>query len=669
MATSTTSKKKVTTDTEGVLSLSVTDLDDNNAPKKKAAKTRKKTPAAKKAKKAATKKSPTKKTVVKKTATETKKVVKKDKKLTKNSVTSTTAKALTEKELLHIVKREPLGHLMVEHALRDAGFKGTVTSDKELLESYATDESIFSIKPQIVLQPVSKKDIEIAVSVLGKETKRFPSVSLTPRAAGTGLSGGALTDSVVIDVLKHLNHIEVPKEVKGKITITCEPGAMWKDVEKSLKKLDAYLPPYPASKDICSIGGSVGNNAAGPDSLRYGHVADWVESVDITLYDGHTYTVRPMDYKEYKALVKKNDAYAQIAEKIFKLIEENEGTIDAAKPKTKKNSAGYSLWNVIDTSVSEFKRNKGTFDLTRLISGSQGTLGIVTSITMRAEKIAHNTNLITIPVFSLPEAGEVIEEALKYDPINVEIFDALTYDLALKNPNFFRTRITGIEYYRILLSMYTTYHVRYGRKLPEFTLLVTIDNDVLQDTEPKAIVRSIREKGAKKARLVSNPAEREMLWQIRRASYTLSKFQDKTKRPAAFLEDMTVPPKNLPKFFTEIKRLLKKYNITAAVHGHGGNGHFHFYPLLDFTNKTTPALVVKMAEEFFNVAIKNDGNICGEHNDGIIRTPHLNKMFSKKALDLFKLVEHIFDPDDIFNPGKKVNPRFDVMESIRKTND
>jgi FAD/FMN-containing dehydrogenase len=108
--------------------------------------------------------------------------------------------------------------------------------------------------------------------------------------------------------------------------------------------------------------------------------------------------------------------------------------------------------------------------------------------------------------------------------------------------------------------------------------------------------------------------------------------------------------------------------VKAAVHGHGGNGHFHFYPLLDFTNKTTPMLVMKMAEKFYDTAVKYKGNICGEHNDGIIRTPFLNKMFSKQMLELFKTTEHIFDPDDIFNPGKKVNPRFDIKETMRHTN-
>jgi len=186
-------------------------------------------------------------------------------------------------------------------------------------------------------------------------------------------------------------------------------------------------------------------------------------------------------------------------------------------------------------------------------------------------------------------------------------------------------------------------------------------------TPAEIIAQKIKPTGTR-ARVVSNPIEAEMLWQIRRASYTLSKFQDPTKRPAAFLEDMTVPPENLSKFFVEIKKLFKEFNVTSAVHGHGGNGHFHFYPLLDFTQKTTPLMVEKMAEKFYNTAIKYKGNICGEHNDGIIRTPHLSKVFSKKMLDIFKKTEAIFDPEDIFNPGKKVNPRFDIKSSMRKSN-
>ena len=553
--------------------------------------------------------------------------------------------------------------------LRDAGFHGTVSSDKELLEEYATDESIFYIKPQIVLMPKDRRDVEIAVEVLGRETKRFPALSLTPRAAGTGLSGGSLTDSIVLDVVKHLNKISKISDVGGKVTVTCEPGAMWKDVELALKSYDAYIPPYPASKDICTIGGAVANNAAGSDSLRHGQVADWIESLEVTLYDGETYAIRPLSWKEYKTLIKQKDhALANIAKQVFTLIEKNEQVIKRAKPKTRKNSSGYALWNVLDTSVAEFKQGKGKFDLTRLISGSQGTLGIITSVTMRAAKIPHHTKLIVAPVFELKDASKVVLEALKYNPLNIEMFDGLTFDLALKNPEFFKRRLSGPRYYQVLFSMYATYHVGYGGKTPEFTLLITLDENSSKKASLKEVVQKLREQGSRKARVVKSESEAEMWWQLRRASFMLAKLKDPKKRPAPFLEDITVPPKQMAGFFREIKKFLKQYNLVAAVHGHGGDGHFHFYPLIDFTNRTTPALIVKMAEEFFSTAIKYEGNLCGEHNDGIIRTPHLSKMFSKAALDLFKQVEHIFDPDDIFNPGKKVNPRFDIKSSIRRTN-
>ncbi len=597
-----------------------------------------------------------------------KKPVKKTAKKASLKSESTESKSSPSKKDLHAISRHPLGHLLIEKLLREGGFRGGISSSKSVLDTYSNDESIFTIKPQIVLQPKDASDVERAVSLLAKETKRFPSLSLTPRAAGTGLGGGSLTDSVVIDVCTHLKHISEPVHKKGEVTLTVEPGAMWRDIEKRLAKERVYLPSFPASKDICSIGGAVANNAAGPDSLRFGHTADWVTSLNVVLHDGKTYTIAPMTYSEFKTASKKETTYGKILRDVFALLEKNEKMIEKAKPKTSKNTAGYSLWDVLDTSVAQFKKGKGTLDMTRLISGSQGTIGIITSITLKTAPIKKNTHLIAIPIFDLAEASVVIQKALEFDPINVELFDGFTFDLALKNPDFFRDRLGRLEYYQVLLSMYTTYHIRYKRTLPEFTLLITLDNETLGRHTPHSIVKILREHRGNRARLVLSAVEREMFWQIRRASYTLSKFQDPNKRPAAFLEDITVPPDQLARFFVEIKKLLKKYNLTAAVHGHGGNGHLHFYPLIDFTNKTTPALIVKMADEFFATAVKLKGNICGEHNDGIIRTPHLSKMFGKEVITLFEKLEHIFDPDDIFNPGKKVHPRFDIKNSIRHTN-
>ncbi len=622
------------------------------------------------AKKTPAKKKPAGKKLVAKKKAAPKKVSAKTKKVAPKP----RVKKLTLEEKMaarsHLRGPQASGHLFYESELRDAKFHGGISTDKKFLDIYAYDESIFSIKPQVVLQPKSQKDVEIAVKTLNQLTKKFPAVSLTPRAAGTGLSGGSLTDSVVIDVTAHMNKISNPIHTRDGVTVTTQPGAYFRDIEKTLKKHGHYIPAYPASKDICTIGGCVGNNSAGPDSLRHGHFANWITSLDVVLYDGHTYTIAPLTYKEFKALVKKKTAYAKIASDIFALIKKNEKLIDKSRPKTKKNTAGYSLWDVINGSVKDFEKGKTTFDLTRIIAGSQGSIGVITSITLRTEPIATDTALIVVPVFNLADAGKVIQKALKFDPINVELYDGLTFDLALQNPTFFKDRLSPAQYYRVLVSMYTTYHVRYLRKTPEFTLLITLDQKSVKKEKlvPRVIAREMRKSLKVGARFVQNEVEREMFWQIRRASYTLSKFEDTSKRPAAFLEDMTVPPESIGPFFKDIKKLLEKFRVTAAVHGHGGNGHLHFYPLLDFTDKKTPELVEKMAEAFFKTAVKHKGNICGEHNDGIIRTPHLNKLFSKKMLDLFEQTEAIFDPSDIFNPGKKVNPRFDIKETLRKVN-
>jgi FAD/FMN-containing dehydrogenase len=641
----------------------------------KAAKTTRKASTKDGAAKVSINKKPAKKTAAKKSKPAAKKTVKKAtakkvvKKTTSTKVSKATEKARTDKDskITTSGKSHPLGHLLIARLFREAGFRGGISSKESLLDAYSTDESIFSIRPQVILQPKNRRDVELAAKVIAENVEQFPSLSLTPRAAGTGLGGGALTDSVVIDMCAHMQKIGEVTEKKGETTIVTEPGAMWRDLEKKLKKHNAYIPSFPASKDICSIGGAIGNNSAGPDSLRYGHCAQWVASMEVVLHDGHTYTIKPLSYREYKLLIKQDHEHARIAKEIFDLIAKNEKEIKKAKPHTAKNTAGYPLWSVMPDGVAQFKKGTGTFDLTRLIAGSQGTIGIITNLVIKAIPIQQNTSLIAIPIFNLDDAASTIIKALKHKPINVEVFDSLSFDLALKNPSFFKDRLAGTMYYRVMLSMYTTYHVRFRRKLPEFMVLVTLDEDTVQKVGERKLIDSITSEHVK-PRLVKSPVEKEMLWQIRRASYTLSKFQDAGKRPAAFLEDMTVPPENLSKFFKEIKKLLNEFGVTAAVHGHGGNGHFHFYPLLDFTNKKTPDLVEKMAEKFFATAIKFDGNICGEHNDGIIRTPHLSKMFNKKVLDLFVTTEHIFDPYDVFNPGKKVNPRFDIKKTMRKTN-
>jgi len=590
----------------------------------------------------------------------------KAKKVVTTDKATAAAQKLKQTGALHM-KRHPLGHLLLEKKLHEAGFRGGISTDRHLLDVYSTDESIFSIRPQVVIQPKTQTDINIATKIIAVETKNFTSLSLTPRAAGTGLSGGSLTDSVIIDVCAHLDTIGHITHHHDEVHITVEPGVMWRNMEKKLKHIGYYVPSYTSSKDIASVGGAVGNNSAGAETLKYGHCADWITSLEIVLHDGETYTVSPLTFDQYKKAIKQKNAYAAILQSLFTILETNEKEIQKNRPKTQKNTAGYNLWDIIPDGVAAFKKGKSIMNPLKLIAGSQGTIGIVSSITMRAIPLPHHTTLMCVPVYDLQEASRLIAKAKVYNPLNMEIFDDRTFDLALQNPQFFKRYHTGLPYYRAMLALYSMYHVRFQRTLPEYFIMITLDEETTRRVPAQQIARTISY-GKTQARVIYNPIEEEVLWNIRRSSYTLSKLQDDARRPAAFLEDMTVPIDQLPTFLTRIKRLFQEFNIKATVHGHAGDGHFHFYPLLDFTNKTTPALILKMSERFFATAIDCGGTICGEHNDGIIRTTYHAKMFTKPMLKLFAEVEALFDPDDIFNPGKKVNPRFDIKTSIRTKN-
>ena len=431
----------------------------------------------------------TKRSIAKKTAV--KKTIKKT--TTKKSTRPTTTKAKVAKARTPLtaaaaaaklkadgalgLKRHPLGHLLLEQKLHEAGFKGDISTDKHLLDRYSTDESIFSIRPQVVLQPKTQDDINVATAVIAKETKNFASLSLTPRAAGTGLSGGSLTDSVVIDVCAHLHQIGEISHHQDEVHITVEPGVMWRDMEHRLKRAGYYVPCYASSKDIASVGGAVGNNSAGAETLRYGHCADWVTELDIVLHDGKTYTVKPLTFAQYKKAIKKKSAYATILQNLFSLLEKNAAEIKKNHPKTHKNTAGYNLWDVLPQGVAAFKKGKGQFNPIKLVAGSQGTIGIVSSITMRAIPLPQHTTLLVVPVFDLQEATKVIKKAKTYGPLDMELFDDRTFDLALQNPQYLKRFTTGLPYYRSMFALYTMYHVRFQRKLPEFFIMITLDEE------------------------------------------------------------------------------------------------------------------------------------------------------------------------------------------------
>ena len=248
---------------------------------------------------------------------------------------------------------------------------GDVDARSATRQLYSHDASLFEVEPKLVVFPRSSEDIQALVRFVAREQLRAREgderVFITPRAAGTDMSGAAIGESIILDVSKYFTKIISVSDD----TAVAQPGVMYRDFEKETLRRGKIMPAYTASKEICAIGGMVANNSGGEKSIKYGKVERYVRRLKVVFSDGNEYEVRPLSKKELDEKMAQQDFEGNLYRSIFSLVDRHYHELQLAKPKVSKNSAGYYLWNVWNPETQ-------IFDLTQLIVGSQGTLGIIT---------------------------------------------------------------------------------------------------------------------------------------------------------------------------------------------------------------------------------------------------------------------------------------------------
>ncbi|MBX4206604.1 FAD-binding protein, partial [Candidatus Parcubacteria bacterium] len=274
----------------------------------------------------------------------------------------------------------------------------------EVRETYSRDASIFKVLPKWVAFPKSVEDIKALV----KEA-RERGTSLTMRAAGSDMSGGPLNEGIVADVTKHMSKVG---EVKAEGTVV-QPGVLYREFELLTLDKNLVLPCFPASKNLAALGGMVGNNCGGELSLRYGKMEEWVRESRYVFSDGNEYVVKPLTKAEFAEKIAQNNFEGNIYKQVSELIEQNREAIMAAKPKVSKNSAGYYLWNL-------WQEEK--FDLNRLLTGAQGTLGVMTEATVGLVPVKTHHDLIALFFNSWEELPQVVNTILPFEPESLETF-------------------------------------------------------------------------------------------------------------------------------------------------------------------------------------------------------------------------------------------------------
>lgn len=527
--------------------------------------------------------------------------------------------------------------------------KGEVTYDPKTLDIYSHDASLFEVRPEVVVFPRDVEDIKNLVKFVGSEKEQGNKISLTVRSGGTDMTGGPLTTSVAMDLNRHLNHF---LKMEGDSAIT-EPGIFYRDFEKETLKHNLLLPSYPASREICTIGGMLANNSGGEKTLSYGKTEKYVEELKVVLRDGQEYIFKPLTWSEFEAKRKENTLEGQIYSRIFDLIAKNYAVIKAAKPNVSKNSAGYYLWNVFD-------KETGDFDLTKLLVGSQGTLGIITQAKIKLIHPKTHTSLLLIFLKDLKSLADIANHILKYSPESFESYDDHTFKIALKIFPDIAKKLKG-NILKLAWSFLPEFWMMLTGGMPKLVMLAEFTGDTDEEAcgQAQKAQDSLPEFNLK-TRLIRNKAEAEKYWIIRRESFNLLRHHIKGLRTAPFIDDIIVRPEHLPKFLPRLNAILDQYNhLIYTIAGHVGDGNFHIIPLMDMTKPESKKIIPEISDKVYELVLEFKGSITAEHNDGLIRSPYLEAMFGREMYKLFEETKKIFDPDNIFNPGKKVGASLD----------
>jgi len=413
------------------------------------------------------------------------------------------------------------------------------------------------------------------------------------------------------------------------------------------------LPSYPASREICTVGGIVANNAGGEKSLAYGKTEDYIDSLKIILSDGQEYLIKPLDRAGLDAKMAQTDFEGGLYRQLFKLITEHGSELQTAKPKVSKNSAGYYLWNVWDGIF---------FNLCKLVVGSQGTLGIVTEITFRLVPVKPISKLLVVFLKDLSPVARLVNELLPLKPESLESYDDNTVKLALRFWWGIMKAMKVQHFLRLIAGFLPEFFLLIRGGWPKLVVLAEFSGD--DDTEVDRLLAEASKRVAKLGllqRITKTDEEEANYWTVRHESFNLLRHHVRGKRTAPFIDDIIVRPEFLPEFLPKLTTILDRYHLWYTIAGHAGDGNFHIIPLMGPEELKDTKVITEVSSLVYDLVVSYGGSITAEHNDGIVRTPYLEKLYGPKICELFRQTKQIFDPQNIFNPGKKVGGSLEYL--------
>jgi FAD/FMN-containing dehydrogenase/Fe-S oxidoreductase len=504
--------------------------------------------------------------------------------------------------------------------LRDLAplIEGEVRTDPITRSLFATDASIFRRSPRAVVSPKTPEDVARVVAFANAQ-----GIPVTARGGGSSLAGQALGEGIILDFSTYMNRVlEVDLERR---LVRVEPGAIHTRVQRAAAPHGLRLGPDPSSGDFCTIGGNVGTNAAGAHTLRHGATRDHVLSLDTVLYDGSIVTLG-------KAGAEGSAMWSKLETELTSVLREGAPEFLPERVEANKNSCGYDLWGAWNPGdpVSSIAPR---FDPLRLMVGSEGTLGIVTEVTMRLVRKPLATSVALLYFLSWTDASEAVLEARRLGASAVEAMDYTFLAFVREHRGDLRDLV------------------------PErFVAGILVEFEGESDEEARTGLAAIEEWVAPRRGMVLDfraartAEERTALWAVRRAALPLVYRSSPIEKPMNFIDDTAVPVEKLGQYIEGLRTIFARHRTPYVIFGHAGNGNVHVTPLMDPHDATFVPRMAAMTEEAFELTWRLGGTITGEHGDGILRAPYLRRQYPK-SFETMAAVKRVLDPNRILNPG------------------
>jgi len=499
--------------------------------------------------------------------------------------------------------------------------RGDVFADIVHRVAYSTDASMYRILPQCVVAPRDRGDIVAVVRYA-----RAKSMPVAARGAATGVAGESLCSGIVFDMTRYMNKI-ISIEDDGTMVV-CEPGLVLDELNDFLSGYGRKIGPDPSSSSRATVGGCVANNATGAHSLQYGHMADYVESIEAVLADGSLVEfANDADPQQID-----DEPLASIAGQCHSLLAQSQDIISKALPKTRRNRSGYNIAGVC---------HGGKIDLARLLASSEGTLAIFTKIKLRTVALPEAKAMVQFEFDSLQDMSRAVPIIVSSGASACELMDKTLIDMAFE----------ALPEYRDILPVGAA-----------AVLLVEHTGRTQQEVAEK-IERMDSAAGRLACRrtVVFDQKQQARMWKSRKEAGPLLYRRKSKKHPSEFMEDTSVDHNRLGRYIAGLQEIAKKHSLEMSFFGHAGDGELHLRPYLDLSDPADVAKMRIVAEEVFSLVWSLGGSISGEHGDGLIRAAYVKRQYGDKYYELLCKIKNIFDPAGLMNPGKIINSDPDVM--------